>query len=128
MKDWLKSREVVDTDQVAAAAQESASKAAKAAEEARPTYITAPNAGSGINNVCPICQERFENKWLDEAQEWVWLDAILVKGRAYHWTCHKEAARDREGTPGAGETTVLGKRKAETGLASPKVRSLKTYG
>jgi pre-mRNA cleavage complex 2 protein Pcf11 len=117
----------VDADQVAAAEQESASKAAKAAEEARPTYITAPNAGSGINNVCPICQERFENKWLDEAQEWVWLDAVLVKGRAYHWSCHKEATRDREGTPGPTEGTVLGKRKAETGLASPKVRSLKSY-
>ncbi|KAH8168956.1 mRNA cleavage factor complex component Pcf11 [Sarocladium implicatum] len=125
-KDWLKSREVVDADQVAAADQASAEEAAKAAEAARPTYITAPNAGSGINNVCPICQERFENKWLDEAQEWVWLDAVLVKGRAFHWSCHKEATRDREGTPGA-DTSILGKRKAETSISSPKVRSLKTY-
>lgn len=126
MQDWLKSREVVDADQVAAAVQASADEAAKAAEAARPTYITAPNAGSGINNVCPICQERFENKWLDEAQEWVWLDAVLVNGRAFHHSCHKEATRDREGTPGA-ETSILGKRKAETSISSPKVRSLKTY-
>ena len=58
------------------------------------------------------------------------MDAVLVGGRAFHWSCHKEATRDREreGTPGEGAMgSVLGKRKAEMGLASPKVRSLKTY-
>ena len=79
--------------------------------------------------VCPICQERFENKWLDTAQEWVWLDAVLVNNRAYHASCHAEATRDREATPGTSRRTpepVLGKRKAETGISSPKIRTLKT--
>ena len=46
----------------------------------------------------------------------MWLDTILVANRAYHASCHKEAARDRESTPVYPRTTpepVLGKRKAE---------------
>jgi pre-mRNA cleavage complex 2 protein Pcf11 len=98
---------------------------------ARPKYIKAPDANSGINTVCPICQDRFENKWFDQAQDWVWLDAVLVGGRAYHASCHAEATRDREGSappPTATSLGVLGKRKAEAGLESPKIRSLKTFG
>ncbi len=56
-------------------------------------------------------------KWLDGAQEWVWMDAVKIGDRVYHASCHREAARDRdrEGTPGARATPepVLGKRKAE---------------
>lgn len=107
---------------------EMAAQASKASEAAKPKYIAVPDPSRGINTVCPICQDRFENKWLDTAQEWVWLDTVLVGNRAYHASCHAEATRDREGTPGLGRTPepVLGKRKAETSIASPKVRSLKT--
>lgn len=31
-------------------------------------------------------------KWLDEAQEWVWTDAVMVGGRVFHASCHREAA------------------------------------
>lgn len=111
-----------------AVSEDNAAQATKAAAEAaKPKYIPVPEPGSRINNVCPICQDRFENKWLDTAQEWVWLDTVLVGGRAYHASCHAEAARDREGTPRRTPEPVLGKRKAENGLSSPKVRSLKTF-
>lgn len=125
-QDWLKSREVVDVDHIAQP-EPSAEEQSKAASG--PIYMRVPEPTSGINNVCPICQEKFENKWLDTAQEWVWLDAVLVRNRAYHASCHAEATRDREGTPGALRRTpepVLGKRKAEAGLLSPKIRTLKT--
>ena len=88
-----------------------------------------PDPSSGVNTVCPICQEKFENKWLDTAQEWVWLDAVLVGNRAYHASCHAEATRDREGTPGLSRRTpepLLGNRKAETSVSSPKIRAMKT--
>ncbi|KAF4451371.1 hypothetical protein F53441_5637 [Fusarium austroafricanum] len=117
--DWLKSREVVDVDHVPTT-EDAAAQASKASEAAKPKYIPVPDPSRGINTVCPICQDKFENKWLDTAQEWVWLDTVLVGNRAYHASCHAEATRDRENTP------VLGKRKAETSIASPKVRSLKT--
>lgn len=126
-QDWLQSREIVDSDNVARSEERAAARAHKAAEAAKPKYIRVPDARSGINTMCPICQERFENKWLDTDQEWVWFDAMLVGNRAYHATCYEEAKRDREGsTPRKTPEPVLGKRKAETGLASPKVRSLKT--
>jgi len=48
-------------------------------------------------------------KWLDDAQEFVWMDAKMVGDRIYHASCYAEATKDR-GTP---EPTVLGKRKAE---------------
>ncbi|KAF4465149.1 mRNA cleavage factor complex component Pcf11 [Fusarium albosuccineum] len=122
-REWVKSREVVDADHIPAP-DEAAAQASKASEAAKPKYIPVPEPSRGINTVCPICQDRFENKWLDTAQEWVWLDAVLVGNRAYHASCHAEATRDRETTPSLGP--VLGKRKAETNIASPKVRSLKT--
>ena len=133
-QDWLKSRESVDTDHHhGSSAHDDASaggggggEQAGGAAADRPKYIPVPDPSRGINTVCPICQDRFENKWLDTAQEWVWLDCVLVGGRAYHASCHAEATRDREGTPRRTPEPVLGKRKAEMGLASPKVRSLKT--
>ncbi|KAF5701419.1 pre-mRNA 3'-end processing factor [Fusarium globosum] len=118
-RDWLKSREAVDVDHLPTT-EDVAAQASKASEAAKPKYILVPDASRRINTVCPICQDKFENKWLDTAQEWVWLDTVLVGDRAYHASCHAEATRDRENTP------VLGKRKAETSIASPKVRSLKT--
>jgi pre-mRNA cleavage complex 2 protein Pcf11 len=119
---------VVDTEH--ASTPEDAAQDGKDADDSKLKYIPVPEPGRGINNVCPICQEKFENKWLDTAQEWVWLDAVLVGNRVYHASCHSEATRDREDTPGFSRKTpepVLGKRKAEVNLSSPKVRSLKTY-
>ena len=55
-------------------------------------------------------------KWLDEAQEFVWMDAKKVGDRIYHASCYAEATKDvntqiKRGTPEP--AVVLGKRKAE---------------
>lgn len=99
----------------------------------RAPYVPVPDESSGVNKACPICQERFDTEWLDEAQEWVWTDAVLLGGgggggraRAFHASCHREATGSlaaaaaaaggggsvsgRGATP---EGSVLGKRKAE---------------
>ncbi|KAK4068304.1 uncharacterized protein Triagg1_7547 [Trichoderma aggressivum f. europaeum] len=126
-QDWVKAREAVDAIHDVSSKEESA-QASKDSEG--PKYILVPDSSSGINNVCPICQERFENKWFDTVQEWVWLDTVLVGNRAYHASCRAEATRDRESTPGLSRRTpepVLGKRKAETGLTSPKIRVHKAF-
>ena len=73
------------------------------------------------NITCSICQERFETVWHDEAQEWVWMDAVRIGARVLHASCHAEASRGRDGTPSRGMTptgAVLGKRKAEVSLLS----------
>ena len=61
------------------------------------------DSGTGkVNNMCPICQEKFEMKWLDEAQEWVWMDAMKVGGRVYHASCHREVNGTTGGAGGNG--------------------------
>lgn len=124
-QEWLRCRETVDTDQIGGYDENST---VALEPERGPEFVPVPDAGSGINTVCPICQERFENKWLDTAQEWVWLDTVLVGGRAYHASCHVEATRDREGTPRRTPERVLGKRKAETRDLSPETGMLKLSG
>lgn len=86
-------------------------------------YIAVPDDGDNTNNVCPICQEKFETKWLDEAQEWVWTDALRVGGRAFHATCYAEVTKETSGSaPAYGVAMrstpdrVLGKRKADVSL------------
>lgn len=71
-------------------------------------------------NVCPICQEKFEMKWLDDAQEFVWMDAIKIGNRIYHASCHAEAKKDG-GTP----EPVLGKRK--NAVRSPVRRFMRKF-
>jgi pre-mRNA cleavage complex 2 protein Pcf11 len=55
-------------------------------------------------------------QWLDEAQEWVWMDAIKVGDRIYHASCYAEAKKGGGNTPAYSRGTpepVLGKRKNE---------------
>ncbi|KAM0270855.1 hypothetical protein ACHAQH_009300 [Verticillium albo-atrum] len=126
--DWVASREVVDADHVKEAAEAAARRDGGASESggaggkgSSQPYIAVPDASAGVNTTCPICQEEFENKWLDTAQEWVWLDAKLVGNRAYHASCHAEATMVRDATPARGTPEpVLGKRKAEDELKNAR--------
>ncbi|KAK4240285.1 protein PCF11 [Achaetomium macrosporum] len=160
--DWIRSREAIDADYVAPQDPSTSSTALSsdphsttsnpqfdaststatintkpaAAAAAKLPYIPVPEDSSRMNNTCPICQERFEMKWLDEAQEWVWTDAVKVGERVYHASCHAEAAGamstayQYQGSSGSasgqqqqqgarrvaipdGTAGVLGKRKAE---------------
>ncbi|KAM7206292.1 hypothetical protein V8F33_000578 [Rhypophila sp. PSN 637] len=89
-------------------------------------YFPVPDGAERVTlSICPICQESFEMKWLDE--EWVWMDAVKVGDRVYHASCHREAssgggagANGKRSTPerasGSG-SGVLGKRKAEDDLS-----------
>jgi pre-mRNA cleavage complex 2 protein Pcf11 len=86
-----------------------------AASQPKLQYLPVPDDPALANSVCPICQEKFEMKWLDDAQEFVWMDARKVGDRIYHASCYSEATKDegnsqvKRGTP----EPVLGKRKAE---------------
>ena len=56
--------------------------------------------------------------WNDEAQDFVWMDAIKIGNRIYHASCHAEVKKDGESTPLRINTpdSVLGKRKAVVGI------------
>ncbi|CAK7198933.1 mRNA 3' end processing factor [Sporothrix eucalyptigena] len=109
--DWIHSRETVDSDGVDHGADgsggPSGSQSGRGSGSSTGTgaggagdapggklqWIPVPTGNANTNQTCPICQEKFEMKWLDEAQEWVWIDAVRVGSRVYHASCHAEATR-----------------------------------
>lgn len=120
--DWLHNVETIDLDQTESQDGATSAHAAAAAAKPQVQYIRVPDRDDNTNAICPICQEKFETKWLDEAQEWVWMDVVKVGGRAFHASCYAEVTKESaaSGTPlyGGGPSRatpdrVLGKRKAE---------------
>ena len=126
IQDWIQTRESLDLDPSSSITNgDSTLSPSSAAAKIKPKlqYVPAPNDPAKVNSVCPICQEKFETMWLDEAQEFVWMDAKEVGGRIWHANCWAEARVDGGGKGvekqiGKVEAdSVLGKRKAEVSLA-----------
>jgi pre-mRNA cleavage complex 2 protein Pcf11 len=127
VQDWIKSREYVDDigldENGASGADKPGSEAESAKRASQQRWVRAPNDSTLRNTPCPICQEKFESTWSEEAQDWIWQDAVNVGNRVYHASCYAEVTKDgtvpRAGTP-VGRTgtpdSVLGKRKAEVRL------------
>lgn len=117
--DWIRNVETIDLDQTEN--QVGASNPdATVTSKPQVQYIRVPDRDDHTNTICPICQEKFETKWLDEAQEWVWMDVLKVGGRAFHASCYAEVTKESVGSVplygGVSRATpdrVLGKRKAE---------------
>ena len=108
IQDWIRSRE--GDDESGAATVDSAhgsGAASAAANDPKKQYIPVPDDPALTNSICPVCQEKFEIKWLNEAQEFVWMDARKVGNRIYHASCYAEVTKD------VSSGTVLGKRRAE---------------
>lgn len=130
--DWIRNVETIDLDQTES--QEGASSAnATVSSKPQVQYIRVPDRDDHTNSVCPICQEKFETKWLDEAQEWVWMDVLKVGDRAYHASCYAEVTKESIGSMslygGGSRATpdrILGKRKAEDEILSLRGGRAKT--
>ena len=77
-------------------------------------YIPVPSDPALANAPCPICQEKFDQTFHTDAQDWVWMDAIKIGSRVYHASCHAEVKKEGGNTPlrTATPDSVLGKRKA----------------
>ena len=88
----------------------------KAVEEPRTKYVKAPEDAFVGNQTCPICQEKFEVRWHNEAQEWVLMDAMEIGERTFHASCNDELSHSESTAAQASTPTlngVLGKRKAD---------------
>ncbi|KAJ8131703.1 hypothetical protein O1611_g1924 [Lasiodiplodia mahajangana] len=119
--DWINTRETIDQDHVIPTGEADTASGNSTAKAPKTQYIPVPDDPVLAASVCPICQDKFETRWLDDAQEFVWADAIKVGDRIYHASCHREAFKDGGATPMYSRTTpepVLGKRKAEDELVS----------
>ncbi|KAI1428796.1 hypothetical protein F5Y12DRAFT_799890 [Xylaria sp. FL1777] len=124
--DWINTRETIDKDHVVQTGDTDAAPGGSIAKLPKTQYIPVPDDPVLAASVCPICQDKFETRWLDDAQEFVWADAIKAGDRVYHASCHREAFKDGGGPPMYGAPMysrstpepVLGKRKAEDELVS----------
>ncbi|KAI0513223.1 hypothetical protein F5B22DRAFT_612736 [Xylaria bambusicola] len=125
--DWINTRETIDKDHVVQTGDTDPTSGSAVAKAPKTQYIPVPDDPVLAASVCPICQDKFETRWLDDAQEFVWADAIKVGDRVYHASCHQEAFKDGGGPPPlysapmharSTPEPVLGKRKAEDELVS----------
>lgn len=119
--DWINTRETIDQDHVVQAGGADTAAGGSTNKIPKTQYIPVPDDPVLAASVCPICQDKFETRWLDDAQEFVWADAIKIGDRVYHASCHREAFKDGDGTPIYTRSTpepILGKRKAEDELVS----------
>ncbi|CAE7072991.1 unnamed protein product [Rhizoctonia solani] len=70
---------------------------AAAAEEKvaklRASYVVVPPGEEAKPALCPICKESIKSEYLEDDEEWVWRNAVNVKGQIYHATCHDEAGQ-----------------------------------
>ncbi|CEL63730.1 putative protein C4G9,04c OS=Schizosaccharomyces pombe (strain 972 / ATCC 24843) GN=SPAC4G9.04c PE=4 SV=1 [Rhizoctonia solani AG-1 IB] len=70
---------------------------AAAAEERlaklRASYVIVPPGEEAKPALCPICKESIKSEYLEDDEEWVWRNAVNVKGQIYHATCFDEAGQ-----------------------------------
>ncbi|KAI1132164.1 hypothetical protein F5Y10DRAFT_231698 [Nemania abortiva] len=114
--DWINTRETIDKDHIIPTGDADAAPGNSTTKAPKTQYIPVPDDPVLAASVCPICQDKFETRWLDDAQEFVWADAIKVGDRIYHASCHREASKDGGANSMYTRTTpepILGKRKAE---------------
>lgn len=95
----------------------------------RASYVIIPPGDEARRTTCPICKERIKTEFLDDEEEWVWRNAVSVKGKVsrgksqfyaplltptlpqiYHATCHADAVAanlarvKHEGVSGTGRS------------------------
>ncbi|XXG97044.1 hypothetical protein Hte_003338 [Hypoxylon texense] len=128
--DWIKTRETIDKDHITPPEALDATTGGSTQKVPKTQYIPVPDDPSLANSVCSICQEKFETRWLDDAQEFVWLDTMKVGDKIFHATCYNEAYKDGGNTTaytwntGTPEPTTGGKRKAEDELTSSRSKHI----
>ncbi|KFY18901.1 hypothetical protein V493_08271 [Pseudogymnoascus sp. VKM F-4281 (FW-2241)] len=115
--DWIKSRETDEEHLASATAADKDTATSQGPKKLQ--YLAVPDDPALANSLCPICQEKFEMKWLDE--EFVWMDAVKLGDRIYHASCHAEARKSYQHGTGTPEP-VLGKRKNEEELLSVRTK------
>ena len=89
-----------------------------------------PSNAAFAHAPCPICQEKFEPKWLVEANDFVWMDAMQVGAKVYHASCWTEYIKGLKQDMPAGDAfsaldAVSGKRKADEDTATGLAKKIK---
>ncbi|KAI5125017.1 hypothetical protein M0805_007441 [Coniferiporia weirii] len=56
----------------------------------RASVVVVPPGDEAKSISCPVCKEALRSEFQEEEEEWVWRNAIQVKDKIYHATCHAE--------------------------------------
>lgn len=70
-----------------------AAAAAAAEHEAklRESYVVVPTGDEAKSIQCPICKETLKSEFLEDEEEWVWMNAVRVQGRvSFHNMLHQQ--------------------------------------
>jgi pre-mRNA cleavage complex 2 protein Pcf11 len=62
-------------------------------ESVKKQWVLAPSSASKKKQVCPICTGGFNTELSDEAEDWVWTDAVQVGDKIFHATCYAESGK-----------------------------------
>ncbi|KAG8880765.1 hypothetical protein FRB97_000558 [Tulasnella sp. 331] len=57
----------------------------------RASYVVVPPGDEAKSIKCPICKESLKTEFLEDDEDWVWRNAVSIKGKIYHATCHADA-------------------------------------
>ncbi|MCJ1250019.1 hypothetical protein MMC30_007245 [Trapelia coarctata] len=127
--EWIRSRDNEESiDGSANDGKDSKGLAAAAAlkNDPKTKFIPVPSDNALASLPCPICQEKFDPSWNDEAQDFVWMDAEKIGSKVYHASCYSELQKDEANTPRTSTPdSVLGKRKAEATNGNPSPAKIK---
>ncbi|KAL5487838.1 PCF11 [Sanghuangporus weigelae] len=83
--------------------------------ELRSSVVVVPPGDEAKNISCPVCKETLKSEFREEDEEWVWQNAVKVKDKIYHATCHAEMATS---------ATLASKLRAdESGMGATRSRS-----
>ncbi|EEB06965.1 cleavage and polyadenylation specificity factor [Schizosaccharomyces japonicus yFS275] len=82
----------------------------KAHESVVSQYVLTPSDPTQASQPCSICQEKFQSIWHEDAEVWVFMNAVERDGRIYHATClheyEKTASKDSAKTSAAAGSTA----------------------
>lgn len=132
-EEWVNSKE--EEDLITETAQEIEEQRQKQMESVRSQYVLTPLDPIAASEPCPICQEKFQSVWHEEAEVWVFMNAVEKEGRIFHATCLQEVrpsenkhSNTNTSTQNLAEAAVSSNIKNATGDASkdsqPDVQNL----
>lgn len=90
-EDWIHGDR--DAGESVTTAKAQAAAAVEREAKLRASFVIVPPGEEAKPAVCPICKESIKSEYLEDDEEWVWRNAVSVKGQIYHATCHDEAGQ-----------------------------------
>uniref|UniRef100_A0A0A9XGI4 Pre-mRNA cleavage complex 2 protein Pcf11 n=2 Tax=Lygus hesperus TaxID=30085 RepID=A0A0A9XGI4_LYGHE len=90
VSDWIQYQEIEEKEDRAQSWFEIQEKRNFETEEVTEDEQSVPAGEKGENACCDICQDKFDQFYNEEKEEWHLRRAIEVEGKLYHPLCHKE--------------------------------------